>query len=204
MEAQRLGDMAVTEGWAMLMQHLVTEPAWLNRRLDVPRVDELAQGRRRLAPLLRAALLREAPLRDRALPGRRPDDGAEPLRRAALGRAEDPGQLGELPRRRRRQLLRDRLPPLVGVRGAAARFPARRVRQRLVRAPRSGRSAPRALVGRPGADGGRTAEGRDRREARDGRGSRPNPRRAGRSKPIRGAARITRVPCSKPLVRRTP
>ena len=43
MEAKRLGDMAVTEGWAMLMQHLVTEPAWLNRRLDVPRVDELAR-----------------------------------------------------------------------------------------------------------------------------------------------------------------
>ena len=30
--------MAVTEGWAMLLQHLVTEPAWLNRRLDVPKV----------------------------------------------------------------------------------------------------------------------------------------------------------------------
>ena len=42
LEARRLGDMAVTEGWAMLMQHLVTEPAWLNRRLDVPRVEELA------------------------------------------------------------------------------------------------------------------------------------------------------------------
>jgi oligoendopeptidase F len=42
-EAKRLGDMAVTEGWAMLMQHLVTEPAWLNRRLDVPKVDELAR-----------------------------------------------------------------------------------------------------------------------------------------------------------------
>ena len=42
MEAKRLGDMAVTEGWAMLLQHLVTEPAWLNRRLDVPRVDDLA------------------------------------------------------------------------------------------------------------------------------------------------------------------
>jgi hypothetical protein len=42
MEAKRLGDMAVTEGWAMLLQHLVTEPAWLNRRLDVPRVEKLA------------------------------------------------------------------------------------------------------------------------------------------------------------------
>jgi len=43
METRRLGDMAVTEGWAMLMQHLVTDPAWLNRRLDVPRVEELAR-----------------------------------------------------------------------------------------------------------------------------------------------------------------
>jgi hypothetical protein len=43
LEARRLGDMAVTEGWAMLMQHLVNEPAWLNRRLDVPRVEELAR-----------------------------------------------------------------------------------------------------------------------------------------------------------------
>jgi hypothetical protein len=42
MEARRLGDMAVTEGWAMLLQHLVSEPAWLNRRLDVPRVERLA------------------------------------------------------------------------------------------------------------------------------------------------------------------
>jgi hypothetical protein len=42
-EGRRLGDNAVTEGWAMLMQHLVTDPAWLNRRLDVPRIDELAK-----------------------------------------------------------------------------------------------------------------------------------------------------------------
>jgi hypothetical protein len=42
LEARRLGDMAVTEGWAMLMQHLVTEPRWLQRRLDVPRVEQLA------------------------------------------------------------------------------------------------------------------------------------------------------------------
>jgi oligoendopeptidase F len=41
-EDRRLGDMAVTEGWAMLMQHLVTEPAWLNRRLNVPRPRDLA------------------------------------------------------------------------------------------------------------------------------------------------------------------
>jgi oligoendopeptidase F len=42
MEARRLGDMAVTEGWAMLLQYLVTEPEWLKRRLDVPRMELLA------------------------------------------------------------------------------------------------------------------------------------------------------------------
>jgi hypothetical protein len=43
MEGKRLGDNAVTEGWAMLMQHLVTEPAWLSRRLDVPNVAALGK-----------------------------------------------------------------------------------------------------------------------------------------------------------------
>jgi hypothetical protein len=42
MEGRRLGDMAVTEGWASLFENLVTEPAWLNRRLDVPRSGDLA------------------------------------------------------------------------------------------------------------------------------------------------------------------
>ena len=39
-EERRLGDFAVTEGWAMLMEHLVQDAAWLNRRLDVPRRSE--------------------------------------------------------------------------------------------------------------------------------------------------------------------
>jgi hypothetical protein len=47
-EERRLGDFAVTEGWAMLMEHLVQDAAWLNRRLDVPRpskfVGESAAG----------------------------------------------------------------------------------------------------------------------------------------------------------------
>jgi hypothetical protein len=42
LEDRRLGDMAVTEGWAALLEHLVTDPAWLNRRLDVPRPADLA------------------------------------------------------------------------------------------------------------------------------------------------------------------
>ena len=42
MEQKRLGDNAVTEGWAMLLEHLTWEPAWLNRMLDVPRPQEFA------------------------------------------------------------------------------------------------------------------------------------------------------------------
>ena len=41
-EERRLGDNAVTEGWAMLFQHLTDEPAWLTRRLDFPRPQEFA------------------------------------------------------------------------------------------------------------------------------------------------------------------
>jgi hypothetical protein len=41
-EDRRLGDNAVTEGWAMLLQDLVDEPAWLTRRLDFPRPAEFA------------------------------------------------------------------------------------------------------------------------------------------------------------------
>jgi hypothetical protein len=42
MEEKRLGDNAVTEGWAMLLEHLTSEPAWLTRRLDFPRPNEYA------------------------------------------------------------------------------------------------------------------------------------------------------------------
>jgi hypothetical protein len=42
LEARRLGDDAVTEGYAFLLEHLVTDPAWLSRRLDVGGTDQLA------------------------------------------------------------------------------------------------------------------------------------------------------------------
>ncbi|MDQ3893487.1 MAG: hypothetical protein M3292_02300, partial [Actinomycetota bacterium] len=42
-EEKRLGDDAVTEAWAMLIEHLVDEPAWLTRRLDVPRPTDFAR-----------------------------------------------------------------------------------------------------------------------------------------------------------------
>jgi hypothetical protein len=41
-EDRRLGDNAVTEGWAMLLELLVNEPAWLERRLDFARPAEFA------------------------------------------------------------------------------------------------------------------------------------------------------------------
>jgi hypothetical protein len=44
-EEKRFGDNAVTEGWAMLLQHLTDEPGWLTRRLDFPRPrDYAAEG----------------------------------------------------------------------------------------------------------------------------------------------------------------
>lgn len=42
MESRRLGDNSVTEGWAMLLEYLVDDPAWHARRLNMPRADEFA------------------------------------------------------------------------------------------------------------------------------------------------------------------
>ena len=42
-EARRLGDNAVTEGYAFLFEHLVDDPAWLRRRLDFGGIDELGR-----------------------------------------------------------------------------------------------------------------------------------------------------------------
>jgi hypothetical protein len=41
-EEKRLGDNSVTEGWAMLLEYLTTDPVWLERRLDFPRPYEFA------------------------------------------------------------------------------------------------------------------------------------------------------------------
>ena len=41
-EARRLGDNAVTEGWAMLLELVVNDPAWLERRLDFAKPGEFA------------------------------------------------------------------------------------------------------------------------------------------------------------------
>lgn len=53
-EERRLGDYAVTEGWAMLLEHLVSDEAWLDRRLDVPRArDFVAESAAGLLYLVR-------------------------------------------------------------------------------------------------------------------------------------------------------
>src|SRR5918994_3286328 len=41
-ELKRLGENAVTEGWAMLLEHLTDEPGWLTRMLDFPKPKEYA------------------------------------------------------------------------------------------------------------------------------------------------------------------
>jgi hypothetical protein len=53
-EEKRLGDNAVTEGWAMLLEHLTIDPVWLERRLDFPRPFEFsAEGAVQLLWILR-------------------------------------------------------------------------------------------------------------------------------------------------------
>jgi hypothetical protein len=42
MEERRLGDNAVTEGWAFLLEHLTGDPHWLTRRLDFGEPSEFA------------------------------------------------------------------------------------------------------------------------------------------------------------------
>ena len=41
-EERRFGDNAVTEGWAMLLEYLTTDPVWLEQQLDFPRPYEFA------------------------------------------------------------------------------------------------------------------------------------------------------------------
>jgi hypothetical protein len=54
MEEKRLGDNAVTEGWAMLLEHLTIDPVWLTRRLDFPRPHQFAaEGAMQLLWLVR-------------------------------------------------------------------------------------------------------------------------------------------------------
>ena len=80
-------------GLGALFEHLVDEPAWLNRRLDVAaiRASSPHDGAVQLLYFVRR-YSREAPLRDRVpRRGRRHGDAAA-LRRAPHRRAEDPAE----------------------------------------------------------------------------------------------------------------
>ncbi len=137
MEEKRLGDNAVTEGWAMLLEHLTIDPAWLERRVGLPRppharppgaAPRVRRGGRDTTALARPPLLREAPVRDRVSRGARCHRHAAALRGASERRAEGDAERHGLSRRHRRRLLRVAVPACVGVRVAVARVPAREVR----------------------------------------------------------------------------
>ena len=175
-EDKRLGDSAVTEGWAMLLQHLTDEPAWLSRRLDVPRPNEFAaEGMMWLLFFVRrysAKLLYELEFHG----GAPIESMPAPLRRAARRRAQDRAEPGELPGRHRRGLLRPVVPALVGVRGPAARPSAQPLRERVVHLARGRLAAARAVGRGPAPDRGRAAARGLGARGADGSGRRPRPR----------------------------
>ena len=176
MEEKRLGDMAVTEGWASLFEHLVDEPAWLNRRLDVPGVAKIANAgaaselyflRRYSAKLLYEIEFFQAADAETMRPRY-----AELLTDALKLPANPESYLDDI----------DGSFYVTGyLRSWAVEAQMRehlplRVRQRLVRTTRSGRPAPRAVVGRSGPDRRGAPLRRDRAAARDGLGGRADPR----------------------------
>ena len=170
MEARRLGDMAVTEGWAALLEHLVTDTAWLNRRLDVPRPQDIAHDaavsllyfvRRYSAKLLYELEFFQA----EDLTTMQPryfeilsDALKIPVNRESYLDDIDGGfyVIGYLRSWAFETQLREYLRGEFGNEWFAT--------------ARGGRPSARALVARPGADRRRVAEGRDRRDARDGVG----------------------------------
>ena len=175
MEEKRLGDNAVTEGWAMLFDHLVDDRAWLTRMLDFPRPEAFAaEGavqllfflRRYCAKLLYELEFHAAPdvtqLRPRYVELLGDALKVEPSPTDYLADIDD-------------ELLRHLLPARLGVLGADDDLPARGVRQRLVPQARGRSCSDRALGARPEADRRRAAEGRDGRgrRARGGRGADP-------------------------------
>ncbi len=190
MEAKRLGDMAVTEGWAMLLQHLVDEPAWLDRRLDVPRVGADRERRRRLAALLRAPLLREAPLRDRVLPGRRPGLDA---RRATRSSSPTRSPFRPTPRATSTTSTAPSTSPATCARGRSRRSCASSCAANSETTGSRGAAAGDLLrelwSARPGAECRRAPRRGERSDARAGRCRRAHPRRARGVRTTRGGNR---------------
>ena len=113
-EDKRLGDNAVTEGWAMLLEHLTDNPGWLNRMLDFPRANEYAaEGAAILVFFVRrycAKLLYEIEFHQADDPTALSPRYVELLGTGAEDRAEPDG----LPVGHGRPLLRARVPARLG------------------------------------------------------------------------------------------
>ena len=131
MEEKRLGDNAVTEGWAMLFDHLIDDRAWLSSMLELPAARRL-RGRGRGAVLFYVAATARSCSTRSSSTRRRRDPDAQPLRRAPRRRAEGRAEPDGLSRRHRLRLLRDLVPARVGVLGPDDDLHARGVRHRLV------------------------------------------------------------------------
>ena len=119
-----LGDDAVTEGWAFLLEHLVADPAWLGWQLDLGRSDEylrfhavqkLWYVRRYSAKLAYEMSCTRAP-RPKPCPSATPRTTSRP-RWAPPTRAATTWSIST-------RLLLHLLPAGLGLRGAAARPPA--------------------------------------------------------------------------------
>jgi hypothetical protein len=65
-EDRRLGDNAVTEGWAMLLEHLTDEPVWLRKMLDFPRPGDYSADTARSCSTRSSSTRRTIPRRSRA------------------------------------------------------------------------------------------------------------------------------------------
>ncbi len=87
-EERYFGDNSITEGFAFLFEHLVSEPEWLRLRLGVSDTEAITRHARASKLALPAPLLGQAPLRARAARrGRRTRRDAGPLLGAARRRA---------------------------------------------------------------------------------------------------------------------
>ena len=168
MEEKRLGDNAVTEGWAMLFDHLINDRAWLTRMLDFPRPERFAEeGAVHLLFFVRrycAKLLYEIEFHAPADPTTMRSRYVELLGDALKVEPTDADYLSDIDS----GFYVISLPPRLGLRRPDDDLPARGVRHRLVPAARGRRPAPRALVARAEADRRRAAPRRHGRADRDG------------------------------------
>ena len=179
-EERRLGDNAVTEGWAMLLEHLTFDPVWLVQRLDFAQPHQFAaEGATQLLWLVRrycAKLLYElefhaaddvTSMRPRYVELLGDATKVEPAAADYLGDMDAGFYASEYLRAWAFEAQLRVVPP-------------GEVRQRVVLEARRRLAAPRAVGGGPEADRRRAARGRDGRA----------PRACGRRRPrARGARR---------------